>query len=247
MPNEQGMSKRQLLREKRQRDEKNKRMVSIGAVVIGALAIFGLLIYPNLKPVDVAPNTSFERPNVDFNAAGDPNAPITITEYSDYQCPYCKRFSDETEQQLVETYAAGGQIRFIYRSFGLFIGPESQAAAEAAYCAGDQGKFWEFHDILFANHTGENAGDYTNRKLQAFAETLGLDTTAFNSCLDSGKYKQRVTQDGIDGQAAGINATPTFVMTYTVNGETKSKIIEGAQPFSVFQTEIEAALAEMGQ
>ena len=247
MPNEQGMSKRQLLREKRQRDEKNKRMVSIGAVVIGALAIFGLLIYPNLKPVDVAAPASFERPNVDFNAAGDPNAPITITEYSDYQCPYCKRFSDETEQQLVETYAAGGQIRFIYRSFGLFIGPESQAAAEAAYCAGDQGKFWEFHDILFANHTGENAGDYTNRKLQAFAETLGLDTTAFNSCLDSGKYKQRVTQDGIDGQAAGINATPTFVMTYTVNGETKSKIIEGAQPFSVFQTEIEAALAEMGQ
>ncbi len=247
MPKEQGMSKRQLLREKRQRDEKNKRMVSIGAVVIGALAIFGLMIYPNLKPVDVVPNTSFERPNVDFNAAGDPNAPITITEYSDYQCPYCKRFSDETEQQLVETYAAGGQIRFVYRSFGLFIGPESQASAEAAYCAGDQGKFWEFHDILFANHTGENVGDYTNRKLQAFAETLGLDTTAFNSCLDSGKHKQRVTQDGIDGQAAGIKATPTFVMTYTVNGETKSKVIEGAQPFNVFQTEIEAALAEMGQ
>lgn len=90
-------------------------------------------------------------------------------------------------------------------------------------------------------------GDFTNRKLQAFAETLGLDTTAFNSCLTSGKYKQRVTQDGIDGQAAGITATPSFVMTYTVNGETKSKIIEGAQPFSVFQTEIEAALAEMGK
>lgn len=247
MPNEQGMSKRQQLREKRQRDEKNKRMVSIGAVVIGALAIFGLLIYPNLKPVDVTPNTSFERPNVDFNAAGDPNAPITITEYSDYQCPYCKRFSDETEQQLVETYAASGQVHFIYRSFGLFVGPESQTAAEASYCAGDQGKFWEFHDILFANQTGENAGAFSTRKLQAFASTLGLDTTTFNSCLDSGKHEQRVTQDGIDGQAAGITATPSFVMTYTVNGQVKTKIIEGAQPFSVFQTEIEAALAEMRQ
>jgi predicted DsbA family dithiol-disulfide isomerase len=88
-------------------------------------------------------------------------------------------------------------------------------------------------------------GDYTSRKLQAFAEALGLDMNAFNSCVNSGKYTERVTQDGIDGQAAGITATPSFVLTYTVNGEMKSKIIQGAQPFSAFQAEIEAALAEI--
>jgi protein-disulfide isomerase len=184
---------------------------------------------------------------VDFNAAGDPNAPITITEYSDFQCPYCKRFSDETEKQLVDAYVASGKVRFVYRSFGLFVGPESQAAAEAAYCAGDQNKYWEFHDILFANHTGENVGDYTNRKLQAFAEALGLNMTAFKSCLDSGKYAERVTQDGVDGVAAGVEATPSFVLSYTVNGETRTRLIQGAQPFGAFQTEIEAALAEMGK
>ena len=245
MPNEQGMSKRQLLREKRQREQNRNRVISIVAMVFGALAIFAVLVYPNLKPVDIADFVTFERPKADFNSAGDPDAPITITEYSDYQCPYCKKFSDETEKQLVETYVAGGQVRFIYRSFGLFIGPESQAAAEASYCAGDQARFWQYHDILFANHTGENVGDYTDRKLQAFAKTLDLDMKAFNSCLNSGKYADLVTQDGIDGVAADIQATPSFVLTYVVNGETKSKVIQGAQPFSAFQTEIEAALAEI--
>ena len=246
MPNEQGMSKRQILREKRQREQQRNRWVVIGVVIIGALLVAWVLI-SSLKPPKVADFVTFDRPNADSNSAGDPTAPITITEYSDYQCPYCKKFSDETEKQLVDKFVAGGQVRFIYRSFGLFIGPESQASAEATYCAGDQGKFWQFHDILFANHTGENVGDYTTKKLQAFAKTLGLDMNAFNSCLSSGKYTERVTQDGIDGRAAGIKATPSFVLTYIVNGQVKTKLIEGAQPLSVFQTEIEAALAEMGQ
>jgi protein-disulfide isomerase len=246
MPNEQGMSKRQILREKRQREQQRTRLLSIGAVVIGALAIVGLIVSPYLIPVGtVLTPVPFERSNVEFNAVGNPDAPVTITEYSDFQCPYCKRFSDETEKQLVEAYVASGKVRFVYRSFGLFVGSESQAAAEAAYCAGDQGKFWEYHDWLFANHTGENVGDYTSRRLQAFAEALSLDMNAFKSCLDSGKYTERVTQDGIDGQAAGIKATPSFVITYTVNGQTKTKLIEGAQPFGVFKTEIEAALAEI--
>jgi protein-disulfide isomerase len=245
MPNEQGMSKRQLLREKRRRDAQRNRLLSVGAIVLGALVVFALMILPGLMPVDITKITPFERPNADFNAAGDPDAPIKITEYSDYQCPYCARFVEQTEEQLVQTYVASGQVYFIFRSLGLFIGPESQAAAEAAYCAGDENKYWQYHDMLFANNTGENVGDYTTRKLQAFAEALELDMTAFNSCLDSGKYAERVTQDGVDGMEAGINATPSFLMTYTVNGETKSKVIQGAQAFDAFQAEIEAALAEM--
>ncbi len=245
MPNEQGMSKRQLLREKRRREQQRNRLLSIGAIVLGALVVFIVMILPNLMPVDITESTSFERPNAEFNAAGDSDAPIKITEYSDYQCPYCGRFVEQTEEQLVQTYVASGQVYFIFRSLGLFIGPESQAAAEAAYCAGDENKYWQYHDMLFANNTGENVGDYTTRKLQAFAEALGLDMTAFNSCLDSGKYAERVTQDGVDGMEAGINATPSFVLSYTVNGEMKTRIIKGAQAFGAFQTEIEAALAEI--
>jgi protein-disulfide isomerase len=239
------MSKRQLLREKRRREQQRNRLLSIGAIVLGAVVIFIVMILPNLIPVDITESTSFERPNAEFNATGDPNAPITITEYSDYQCPYCARFAQQTEEQLVQTYVASGQVYLVFRSFGFYIGPESQAAAEAAYCAGDENKYWEYHDILFANNTGENVGDYTTRKLQAFAEALGLDMAAFNSCLSSGKYAERVTQDGVDGVAAGITATPSFLMTYTVNGETKSKIIQGAQAFGAFQAEIEAALVEL--
>ena len=245
MPTEQGMSKRQQLREKRAREQQRGRLMMIGGIAIFAILLVAFVVIPMLKPVDLATIEPFERPQVDFNATGDPDAPITVTEYSDFQCPYCKRFADQTERQLVDTYVATGKVRFVYRSFGSFIGPESGAAAEAAYCAGDQGKFWEFHDFLFANHTGENVGDYTTRKLEAMAEALSLDMNAFTSCLSSGKYDDQILQDGRDGVAAGIQATPSFIISYVVNGETKTRLIEGAQPIGQFQAEIEAALAEI--
>lgn len=244
---EEKMSKRQMMREKRRKTEARNRWITIGLVVAGALLVAFALIYPNLKPVgDVAAATPSPRPMADDNSMGDPNAPIKIEEFSDYQCPYCRRFSLETEPQLVETYIATGKVHFTYRSFGEFIGPESQAAAEAAYCAGEQDKYWEYHDTLFANHTGENVGDYTDRRLVAFAETLDLDMGTFRSCFEGGKYAERVNQDFVDGSAAGVQGTPSFVLTYVVNGETKQKVIPGAYPFSEFQTQIEAALAEMG-
>ena len=245
MSNEQ-VSKRQQLREKRAREQQRGRLVSIGLIAAGALVIVALVVIPMLKPVNLATIEPFERPQVDFNSTGSPDAPITITEYSDFQCPYCKRFADQTERQLIDAYVTTGKVRFVYRSFGSFIGPESGAAAEAAYCAGDQEKFWEFHDFLFANHTGENVGDYATRKLEAMAEALELDMNAFTSCISSGKYSDQILQDGKDGVAAGIQATPSFVLTYQVNGETKTRLIEGAQPFAQFQAEIEAALTEMG-
>lgn len=247
MSPEQKMSKRQIMREKRQRQARMQRIGVIAVIVIGALLVAAALIYPNLKPVgEVASADSYERPMVNANAMGDPNAPIKIEEFSDYQCPFCARFSEETERQIVESYVTDGTVYFVYRSFGNFIGPESQAAAEAAYCAGDQNKYWEYHDILFANQTGENVGAYTDRRLQAFAETLSLDMEAFNDCFNSGKYSDQVDQDKADGVAAGVTGTPAFVLSYTVNGEVKTRFINGAQPFSEFQTQIEGALAEMG-
>jgi len=247
MPKE-GMSKRQALREQRRRAQQRSRSVIIVGVVLVAVAVAVLLIAPNFTPIgEIRTAEAFPRPQADGNAAGDPNAPIKMEEYSDFQCPLCERFYSQTERQLVETYVATGKVYFIYRSFGQFIGSESKAAAEAAYCAGDQGKFWEMHDIIFANHTGENTGDYSNRRLAAFAEKIGLNVADFQSCYNNNTYSSRVNEDFTDGNAAGVQATPTFVLTYTVNGETKTELISGALPFGEFQSRIDAILAQVGQ
>ncbi|WKZ35685.1 MAG: thioredoxin domain-containing protein [Anaerolineales bacterium] len=242
------ISKRQVRREQIRRKEMRSRFLSIGLISIGALFLAFLFIYPNFKPVgEVTSPREIARTNVDFNAIGNPDAPIMIEEYSDFQCPYCRVFFENTEEALTAGYVADGTVYFVYKSFGDFLGTESGRAAEAAYCAGDQGRFWEMHDTIFANQTGENVGAYTDRRLLVFAENIELNMEEFRSCFNSGKYKDRIDQDMKDGVLAGIKATPSFVMTYTVAGETRTRIIEGAQPYSVFQQEIQAALAEMGQ
>ena len=229
------MSKRQELREKRAKSERNQRVYLIVGVVLVALAIAAFLILPTLKPVGTITEAPVRtRNSVSFNSVGDPNAKIKIVEYSDYQCPYCKRFTDETEQLLLDSYINTGKVYFEYRTFGLFIGDESLRAGEASYCAGDQEKFWDMHDLIFANQNGENVGTFADARLVAFAQKLGLDMTKFNDCFNSNKYKDKVLQDGVDGQAAGVKATPSFV----VNG----KLVEGAVPFNAFQAELDPLL-----
>ena len=247
MPKE-GMSKRQARREQRRRAQQRTRTIVIAGVVLVALAVAALLIAPNFTPLgEIKTAEPFPRPQADGNATGDPDAPIKMEEFSDFQCPLCERFYSQTERQLVDAYVATGKVYFTFRSFGEFIGPESKASAEAAYCAGDQGKFWEMHDIIFANHTGENVGDYSNRRLLAMAEKIGLDMAAFQSCFNGNKYADRVNKDFTDGSATGMKGTPAFVMTYTVNGQVQTELIAGAQPFSEFQSKIDAALARVGQ
>lgn len=247
------LSKRQELREKRRKQDQNQRLIIIAVIVVGALLIAAALIYPSFKPVGAITEPEFvQRPQAEGNAMGDPNAPITLTEYSDFQCPYCARFWRDTESKLADAYVATGKVYFVYRSFGYFIGGpggESGRAAEAAYCAGDQNKFWEMHDIIFSNQTGENVGDFTDRRLEAFAEKAGIpDMAAFKTCFNNGTHKARVDQDQVDGTQAGIQATPSFVLSYTdANGQPVSKLIEGAQAFESFQAEIEAALLAAGK
>ena len=242
------MSKRQLRKEQIRRKEKQSRFLAIGLITVGALFLAFLVIYPNLKPLgEVVTPKEITRANVDFNTAGDPNAPITITEYSDFQCPYCRIFFENTEELLMKQYVETGTVHFVYKSVGAFIGAESKAAAEAAYCAGDQGKFWEMHDMLFTNQTGENVGAFDDRHLEAFADELGLDRGQYDDCRSSGKYSDLAEQDAKDATAAGIQATPSFILTYDVNGETQTRVIQGAQGIDVFAQEIEAALTDMGK
>lgn len=247
-------SKRQERREQTVRKEKRNRLVMIGLIVLGAAFIVFAIVWPQLRPVaEVVAIDPGTHPNPNDNSMGDPNAPITIEEFSDFQCPFCERFHKETEPLLRQYYIDTGKVRFVYRSMGNWVsgniggsGTESQDAALAAYCAGDQNKFWEMHAHLFANVLGEEAGSFTDNRLKAIAEKVGLDMDQFNSCYDTGKFKDRVQQDLKDGQAANVNGTPGFLVIYTVNGEKKSKLIEGAQPFAKFQQELEAALNEIG-
>lgn len=252
-------SKRQERRAKIVQQERRSRLLTIGLIVLGSALVVFAVIWPQLRPVaevvSVEPGT---HPNASDNSIGDPNAPIKIEEFADFQCPYCEQFHQQTELLLRQYYIDTGKVHFVYRSMGNFVSDnlarargtaaktESRDAALAAYCAGDQNKFWDMHAHLFANALGEDAGSYTDKRLKAIAETSGLDMAAFNSCYDSGKYLDRVQQDAEDGQAANINGTPGFLVTYTVNGETKTKLIEGAQPFSTFQTELEGILNEIG-
>ncbi len=239
--NNQGMSKREMMRARHARAQMRNRIIVWGGLALVALGI-GFLFF---RPVQVTNVTPYVRTDVDFNAVGKADAPITITEYSDFQCPFCRRFWQDTEEQLMQAYVVTGTVRFVYSSLGSFIGPESGQAAEAAYCAGDQGKFWEYHDYLFANQLGENVGSYSTKKLNAFANRLNLDTDAFSSCLLGNKYGSRIADEAKAGVTAGVEATPTFIITYRVNGVLKTRRIEGAQGISAFRTEIEAALAEI--
>jgi protein-disulfide isomerase len=247
MNNTKDISKRQARREEIRRKEQRGRLIGIGLISIGAIFIAFLIIYPSFKPAAALtmPDATI-RPNVDFNAAGNPDAPIRIEEYSDFQCSHCASFYRTTEKNLMDTYVADGSVYFVYNSFGDFMGAESAAMAGAAYCAGDQGKFWEMHDVILSNQ-GNAPGTPVARRLTEFAESLELDMGEFDSCFSDDKYQDLVEQDMKDGIASGVKATPSFVMTYTVNGELKTKLIEGSQPFDVFKQEIEAALAEIEQ
>jgi len=247
-------SKRQERRERMRQQETRRRLLTIGLISIGAALLVFAVVWPQIRPiaevVAVDPGTHL---NADDNSMGDPKAPIKIEEFSDFQCPFCEQFHQETEPLLRQYYIDTGKVQFVYRSMGNWVSQnvggartESQDAALAAYCAGDQNMFWEMHAHLFANVLGEDAGSFTDKRLVAIAEKAGLNMDDFNSCYSSGKYEDRVQQDLKDAQAANITGTPGFLVTYTVNGETKTKLIEGAKPFSTFQQELEAILNEIG-
>ncbi|RLG72987.1 MAG: hypothetical protein DRO11_00865 [Methanobacteriota archaeon] len=167
----------------------------------------------------------------DDPALGDPNAPVVMVECSEYQCPYCRKYSLDTFKKIREEYINTGKVRYVFRDFPLGFHQYAQKAAEAAECADEQGRFWEYHDMLF-----ENAPRLSLDDLRRYAEELGLDMEKFNACLDSGKYADEVQKDFQDCRAAGARGTPTFF----INGE----MVRGAQPIEKFREVIERKLAE---
>ena len=161
---------------------------------------------------------------------GDSNAPVTIIEFSDYQCPFCGKFWSETLPQITSEYIDTGKVKLVYRDFPLGFHENAQKAAEAAECAGEQGKYYNMHDKLFSN---QDALDVAG--LKKYAGEIGLNTVQFNTCLDSGAMADEVKKDFEEGQKYGVTGTPAFF----INGI----YLSGAQPFSEFQKIIEEELS----
>lgn len=200
--------------------------------VLAALAVAGMMAFtfwPKNKPPTPTVEVSLDK------SVGEENAPVVIVEYGDFQCPACQRFFQTTAEQLKTEYVQTGKVRFVFRQFA-FLGDESQWAAEASECANEQGLFWIYYDRLYQEQNGENVGVYSIGNLKRFAADLGLDTAGFNQCLDSGRYTEKVQQETLEGQQAGVRGTPSVF----VNGQ----YIEDGSNYLALQAAVEAALGK---
>ena len=197
-------------------------------IIVLSVIVFGVLIYPAvsslLKPVgeiNVPSESVMPTDKVPAGelAAGDSAAPVKLEVYADFQCPACGNYAREIEPLVVQNYVTNGKVYLVFRNYAFLDrnagNKESHRAAEAALCADDQNAYWKYHAILFANQTGENVGDFLEKRLVAFAEKLGLDVPAFQDCLKSGKHAQRVLDEYEEGKNRGVDSTPSFF----INGE----------------------------
>jgi protein-disulfide isomerase len=162
---------------------------------------------------------------------GDADAPVVMVEYGDFRCPFCGEFARETEPKLVDKYVESGTLRMEWRDFP-YLGRESVSAALATRAAQEQGKFWEYHDLLYENQSG----GFSDERLVELARETHLDTEEFEADLGSARHQEAVTRDFREGQRIGITGTPTFL----INGE----MLAGAQPIEVFEDAIEQAKRE---
>lgn len=160
-------------------------------------------------PAAGAPATTISTPE-DPRAKGDPNAPVTIVEWFDYQCPACRVFALTREPEIDQRFISTGQVRFVSRNFA-FLGPESFVAAEAAQCAADQKRYWDYRTLLFQQQRGENTGIYRPEIMKVLAAQLNLNQESFSGCLDRGAHRGTVLADNREAGSQGIKATPTLV------------------------------------
>jgi protein-disulfide isomerase len=209
-------------------------VAALVAAVIAAIALIGVANLlsgdnsstANSSPIDIPEHTA----PADGMTLGNADAPVTIYEYSDFQCPYCRVAAAEIVPRLDTEYLATGKAKLIFKSLA-FIGQESRWAAEAAACASDQGKFWEYHNKLFEEQNGENKGAFKVENLKRFAGEIGLNQDDFNTCFDEGKFTAQITDAMDEAQRRGVNSTPSFFVGQTQvdnNYDAISKAIEAA-------------------
>ena len=171
---------------------------------------------------------------------GNPNAPITMVEFGDYQCTFCSKFFHETENSIITNYIKTGKVKILFKDF-IILGQDSINAANAAHCANDQKLFWEYHSMLYNNWAGENTGWADLAHLHEFANTLGLDMDVFSTCMSDLKWNELVNLSSKDGQKLGVSGTPTFFVIDQNNDVIK---IVGAQHYDVFKQIFDSVLDE---
>ncbi len=200
-------------------------------IILGIISVFFLFGMENDDGV------LFGKKNLMENGSpilGDPSAPITILEWGDYQCTFCYRFHQSSLNIILEEYIDSGKINLVFKDFPL-NGADSILGAEATYCAGDQGKYWAFHNELYSNWAGERTGWINYDSLNQFAKSVNLELDEFTTCLDEHKYKQKVLELEKFGKEIGIDATPSFL----IFNDKKIIKITGNQPIDAFRQAID--------
>jgi protein-disulfide isomerase len=222
------MSKRQERREQRRKQQQRQRLWTIGMVVVGAVLVAFAFIWPSLRSnqatSDALASITPIAP-VAFTAAkdgthlGDPNAPVKMDVWEDFQCSGCLHYSQNIEPSIIQKFVETGKVYYTFHFFLLIDGAsttgESHQSANAAMCANEQSHFWDYHQILFANWLGENVGSYSDARLVAMAQSIGLDMSAFKKCFKANTYADQINKDFQDGQKMGVQATPAIF----VNGQ----------------------------
>ncbi|HEX2911635.1 MAG TPA: thioredoxin domain-containing protein [Chloroflexia bacterium] len=236
------------LRRQRQR-QRNQLLIIGGIVVVAAAAILAIIFSVSQPPATFeslpAAATTDQRPL----EIGPADAKVTVEEYLDYQCPACKQWHDQNQQTLLSTYINSGKsVKYVIRPYPFLDArnpePESHNEVQAAYCAADQSRFWDFHNAMYSNQRPtENSGFWTFSHLKDLAKALNLDTGKFNSCLDSNKYKSKADQDATDAVQRGVTGTPTFfVNNKMVTTKDSSGTEQSSVAYSDLQKAIDAAL-----
>lgn len=169
---------------------------------------------------------------------GDTNAKITLVEFGDYQCHFCNVFFHSTEGDILKNYVETGKIKMIFKDYNI-IGPDSVNASHGTHCANDQGMFWEYHDILYSNWTGENNGWASSENLLKFAQEIGLDIDEWSECMIDGPHSQTIVASNEDARSLELTGTPAF---FVIGPDGKTTRLIGAQPFEVFEKIFEAEL-----
>jgi protein-disulfide isomerase len=212
----QKVSKRQERREQMQRQQRRQRLILIGLMVVGAALVVFALVWPQIKSVgEIITVTPAALPDANGLSLGKADAPATIDVFEDFQCPACRSFTESTQPLIIENLVATGKARYVFHNYpfidgnGVGSGGESDQAANAAMCANEQDKFWDMQSILYANWNGENQGNLSDRRLQAMAESIGLDMNAFNACFNANKFKADIQADYAKGQEMGVSGTPS--------------------------------------
>jgi protein-disulfide isomerase len=240
------ISKRDEIKAQRTKRKRQRRIYTFlgagGGLVLLILIIAFPTIYQSLKPIVRITPIAYSL--VDGKAVGNPNAKVKIVIYEDFQCPYCKIYTESTEKQLLESsYISSGEVYYVFMQYPFVDtsskSKESHQAANASMCALEQGRFWDYHSMLYANQGTENGGSFKGKKLQAFAEALGLDMTAFNQCFNTNKYSAEIEADFQTGTAAGVTGTPTIFLNGTIIGS-------GVPSYDGLKSAIDTALASGG-